>query len=198
MGLEEQHYSALVVSAAARFNETLSALLTDAACAPVYRTAGIGAAERAVAERSFDLVIVNSPLPDDPGIRFAADICARPGTTALLLVRTELYAETSARVTPLGVFTLPKPTTRQTLLLALTWMTAARARLRRLEKKTLSIEEKMEEIRLVNRAKWLLVSELNMAEPDAHRYMEKQAMDLCITKRQVAERILQTYHSGTL
>ncbi|MCI8526291.1 MAG: ANTAR domain-containing protein [Oscillospiraceae bacterium] len=193
MSLEERRYSVLVVSAAARFQESVSGLLADAACGPVIPAAAVGAAERAVLERPFDFVIVNSPLPDDPGTRFAADLCARQGTAALLLVRTELYAETRAQVTPHGVFTLPKPTTRQTLALALSWMAAARERLRRLEKKTLSIEEKMEEIRLVNRAKWLLVSELSMTEPDAHRYMEKQAMDLCVPKRQVAENILKTY-----
>ena len=56
-----------------------------------------------------------------------------------------------------------------------------------------AIEEKMEEIRLVNRAKWLLIGELNMTEQEAHRYIEKQAMDRCVTKRAVAEQILSTY-----
>ena len=66
-------------------------------------------------------------------------------------------------------------------------------RLRRLEKKTLSVEEKMEEIRVVNRAKWLLISALQMEEPQAHRYIEKQAMDHSISKREVAEEIIRTY-----
>ena len=51
----------------------------------------------------------------------------------------------------------------------------------------------MKEIRIVNRAKWLLVSELKMTEPDAHRYIEKQAMDRCVSKRQIAEEIIKTY-----
>ena len=51
----------------------------------------------------------------------------------------------------------------------------------------------MEEIRLVNRAKWLLIGELNMTEQEAHRYIEKQAMDRCVTKRVIAEQILSTY-----
>ena len=55
------------------------------------------------------------------------------------------------------------------------------------------LEEKMEEIRIVNRAKWLLISQLNMDEPQAHRYIEKQAMDRCVPKRRVAEEIISTY-----
>ena len=62
-----------------------------------------------------------------------------------------------------------------------------------MEKKTLSFEEKMEEIRIVNRAKWLLISELKMDEPQAHRYVEKQAMDRCVSRREVAEEIIRTY-----
>ena len=51
----------------------------------------------------------------------------------------------------------------------------------------------MAEIRLVNKAKWILISELKMNEPDAHHYIEKQAMDRCITKQTIAEEIIQTY-----
>ena len=70
---------------------------------------------------------------------------------------------------------------------------STREKLRKTEKKTLSIEEKMEEIRIVNRAKWLLISELKMDEQGAHRYIEKQAMDRCVSKRVVAEEVIKTY-----
>ena len=62
-----------------------------------------------------------------------------------------------------------------------------------MEQKTASIEEKMEEIRLVNRAKWLLIEQLRMTESEAHRYIEKQAMDRCVTKRSIAENIISMY-----
>jgi len=51
----------------------------------------------------------------------------------------------------------------------------------------------MLEIRLVNKAKWFLITELSMSEPDAHHYIEKQAMNRCITKRVIAEEIIKTY-----
>ena len=54
-------------------------------------------------------------------------------------------------------------------------------------------EEKMKEIRLVNRAKWVLIDELKMSEADAHRYIEKQAMDRCVSRREIAEEIISTY-----
>ena len=45
----------------------------------------------------------------------------------------------------------------------------------------------------MNRAKWLLIEELKMTEQEAHRYIEKQAMDRCVTRRAVAEQILSIY-----
>ena len=51
----------------------------------------------------------------------------------------------------------------------------------------------MQEIRIVNRAKWLLITELKMTETDAHRYIEKQAMDRCVSKKEIAEEIIKTY-----
>ena len=62
-----------------------------------------------------------------------------------------------------------------------------------METKNLSVEEKMEEIRLVNRAKWILIEQQNMSESDAHRHIEKQAMDLCTSKMEIAQKIIHTY-----
>ena len=51
----------------------------------------------------------------------------------------------------------------------------------------------MEEIRLVNRAKMLLMQNLNMSEADAHRYIEKEAMNRCIKRTNLSEEIIKTY-----
>ena len=125
--------------------------------------------------------------------RLAADLCAEKGTVPLLLVPADLFAEIGTRMQTQGVFTLSKPTSSMMLSQALRWMAAARERLRRTEKKTATIEEKMEEIRLVNRAKWLLIEQLKMTESDAHRYIEKQAMDRCVSRREIAQNIIRIY-----
>jgi response regulator NasT len=48
-------------------------------------------------------------------------------------------------------------------------------------------------MRLVNRAKWLLIERLHMTEADAHEYIRRQAMDRRVTQRDAAEDILRTY-----
>lgn len=193
MDPEKRVYSVLVVSAAESFSTALGPLLPEAKFSPIRFSASISAAKRAVSERDFDFVIINSPLPDDIGARFAIDTSDSKNTVVLLLVRAELHGEIYNKVADHGVFTLSKPTSKPTMQTALAWMSSARERLRKFEKNTLSIEEKMEEIRIVNHAKWVLINELKMEEPEAHRYIEKLAMDRCISRRAVAEEIIKTY-----
>ena len=193
MSLKEQVYSVLAVSASDKFNQALSDLFPVPAFSPVHVVSSVASAERALAERDFDFVIINSPLPDDAGIRFAVDTNEACNSVVLFLARAEQYEDLYGDLAQSGVFVLSKPVPRPLFQAASGWLISARERIRKTQKKTLSIEEKMNEIRYVNRAKWLLISELKMTEPDAHRYIEKQAMDRCMTKRRVAEEIIKTY-----
>ena len=193
MQLLEQVYSVLLVSASGSATEAIRSLLPPGGFSPVRVVPDTGAAKRALADRAYDIVIVNSPLPDDPGVRFAIDACAGSGTVVLLVTRAELFDEITYKTALHGVFTLSRPASRAMLQTALWWLVSARERLRRTEKKTLTLEEKMAEIRIVNRAKWLLIERQGMDEPAAHRHIEKQAMDRCVTRRVVAEEIIGSY-----
>ena len=193
MSLENRVYSVLAVSAAENFNTSFQGLLPESKFSPICFARSVSTARRTLLERSFDFVIINSPLPDDAGVRLSIDICSEKGGVALLLVKAELYAAAYAKAAEHGVYLLPKPTSKSLVLQAADWMIATRERLRKLEKKTVSLEEKMQEIRTVNRAKWLLIDRLKMSESDAHRYIEKQAMDSCVSRREIAENIIKTY-----
>lgn len=193
MSLKERVYSVLVISAKENFNASLQSLLPESKYAPVQMVSSVSLAKRVLLERSFDFVFINTPLPDDFGTRFAIEISGNKGTVILLLVRNEVYEEVCDIVTEYGILTLPKPASKQMVAHTLNFMAGIRERLRKLENKSLSMEEKMKEIRLVNRAKWVLIDELKMSEADAHRYIEKQAMDRCVSRREIAEEIISTY-----
>lgn len=193
MLFSEQTYSVLVVSSAPKFNDILTQMLPGSDYYPVTTVRNAAAAGREMIGRTFDFVIINAPLPDDFGTQLAIDAAGKPGTVVLLLVRSELYEQINAKVTPQGVFTLSKPIPAQLLQQSLRWMASARERLRKLEQKATTIEEKMEEIRLVNRAKWILIEQLKMTEEDAHHHIEKQAMDRCVSKKEIALGIIKTY-----
>ena len=189
----ERRYSVLAVSASLKFVETLRTLLPEGRYGPVMVLHDAAAARRALAENSYDLVLINTPLPDEFGTRLALDACESSSAGVLLLVKAEHCPDIEAQVSAHGVLTLAKPTSAQLFAQTLRLLCITRERLRGMEKKAVTLQEKMEEIRLVNRAKWLLIEELKMTEQEAHRYIEKQAMDRCVTRRAVAEQILSTY-----
>ena len=193
MVFQERTYSVLVVSASAAFDRTVSDLLPRNDFFPVNMVKSCGEARRALLDKEYDIVLINAPLQDDFGMRLAIDVCSTSHAGVLLCVKSALYNDVYSKVTPHGVLTLSKPTSLPMITHSLRVLCALRERLRKLEAKQQSVEERMEEIRLVNRAKWLLIEELNMTEQEAHRYIEKQAMDRCVTKRAVAEQILSTY-----
>ena len=189
----ERCYSVLAVSASLKFVETLRTLLPEGRYGPVTVLHDAAAARRALAENSYDLVLINTPLPDEFGTRLALDACESSSAGVLLLVKVEHCPDIEAQVSAHGVLTLAKPTSAQLFAQTLRLLCITRERLRGMEKKAVTLQEKMGEIRLVNRAKWLLIEELKMTEQEAHRYIEKQAMDRCVTRRAVAEQILSTY-----
>ena len=191
--LEERVYSVLVVSAGENLNTALSTIMSQSHYSPLKFVSNIAEAKRQWCERDYDFLIINSPLPDDTGVRFAIDTVASSSAIVLFLVRSELSESMKDKLFGTGVLTLAKPLNRVSVIQALEWMASFRERLKKIEVKTLSIEDKMKEIRVVNKAKWLLISVLKMDEPQAHRYIEKQAMDACISKKEVADRIIKTY-----
>ena len=134
MGLKERVYSVLIVSASKTLNEALLSLLPESRYDPVKLVSSISLAKQLLTERTFDYVIVNSPLPDDTGVRFAIDTSRSREAVVLLLVRSELHEEVYDRVVEYGVFTLSKPTSKVMISTVLGWMSSARERLRESEK----------------------------------------------------------------
>lgn len=193
MVFQERTYAVLIVSASAKFDESARALLPPTDYHPVATARSAGEARRLLLSSEFDIVLIQSPLRDEFGSALASDICRSSGAGVLLFVKKELYDDVYAKVMADGVMVLPVPATAQMVAQTLRILCAARERLRRMEEKQATVEEKIEEIRLVNRAKWLLIERLQMTEEDAHRYIEKQAMDLRIPRRAVAENIIKTY-----
>ncbi len=193
MPLKEHIYSVLIVSASAKFNEQINSLIFEPCYKPVDFAVSINEAQRKITERPYDLILVNTPLPDDFGAKFSMDVSVNKNCVVLMFVRSELYEGIYDKICDYGVFSIRKPISPQYVLQALDWLKATRERLRRLEKKSMTLQEKMDEIKIINRAKWTLINSLKMSEQDAHRYIEKQAMNRCVSKREIAENIIHTY-----
>ncbi|MDR2354934.1 MAG: ANTAR domain-containing protein [Clostridiales Family XIII bacterium] len=153
------------------------------------------AAEAAVRmeAREYDLCIINAPLPDADGVDLALR-AVRKGNSQGLLIVAEAFAEKArAAVEPAGVFLITKPLRRGTLRNAVQSMAVAHNRMSAMREQNATLKQKLEDTKHINRAKSILISGLKMSEPQAHRFIEKQAMERRITKGEVARRVISTY-----
>ena len=146
MVFQEKTYSVLLVSAQEKFNTAISELLPMTDYWPCVTVSSVSAAKRRLAEQDYDIVIINAPLPDDFGMRLAIDVCTESGAGVLLLVKGEMFESICAKTEPYGVVPLPRPTNRQMVSQALHMLRATRERMRRMEAKQATVEEKIEEI----------------------------------------------------
>lgn len=184
-------YSVLSIAAAEKFHTSLRELLPNGRYDPVHAVYDASEARRRMLETSYDVILISAPLPDEFGARLAQHAAEHTGAGVLMMVKSEYYSDVSEQLTPCGVLTLQKPTSPQMMLQCMELLCATRERLRRMEQKSASIEDKMAEIRLVNRAKWALIEKRGLTEQEAHRFIEKEAMDRCVPKRVIAEEILR-------
>ena len=184
----------LVVSNGTQTYDYIASLLPSDEFEPPTLAASGGEAKRLLLSTDFDILVINTPLPDEFGLDFALDAAAGH-MGVLLLTKADLYEQVSFRAEDAGILTLPKPVQRQTLYISLKLLAAVSTRLAKMEQRARTLEEKMMDIRLVNRAKWLLISHLGMNETDAHYYIEKQAMDTRRSRREIAEDVIRTYDS---
>lgn len=193
MTKNDQSASVMVISQTDKAYEFLKRVMPQDQFYPIISMHSAGEAQRYLINRTVDIVVINAPLKDASSTDLAIDISQNTGCGVLLMVKSEIYDHVTYQVENYGVLTLSGPCTSKDIFQSLKLLLATQARLRKLERKTANLEEKMEEIRLVNRAKGLLMDNLKMTEAEAHRYIEKAAMDNCEKKSTIARNLIKTY-----
>ena len=185
-------YKVLVAGANDKTFALLQALLPGSSYDPPLRAGSAGEAKRMALGYAVDIAILNAPMRDEFGTQLALDL-ARDNVGVLLLVPGESFDGVRDQMEDEGVMALAKPLTRQTLEMGLHMITALRGKLLQMDRRNRALQEKMTDIRTINRAKWLLIEQLRMTESEAHYYIERQAMDTRLSRREVAENIIRSY-----
>lgn len=185
--------SALIISGTERATTFFRDMLGAASVAQIIALTSASEARRMLLERDFDLVLINAPLRDETGEQLAREIAVRGVGQVILVVRTELFEAVAAVCEADGVLTVAKPINRALFWSALRLAAASQSRLKRMQAENSQLKQKLADLRIIERAKLILMTVLNMSEQEAHRTIEKQAMDLRVAKRTIAEGILKTY-----
>ena len=192
MAKNENAHSVLII-ASADASDFISKHLDGAYFSPVECVASADAAQNA--PDAYDNIIICSKSGGAADRALAVKMTCGGARGVLFIVNESAYGAVCDTLEATGVLVLSMPCSGKTVFEAAMMLRAMNARLCGERSQRSRLEEKIGEERLVSRAKLTLITTLGMSEDEAHRYIEKQAMDMCATRRAVAENILKTYEN---
>jgi two-component system, response regulator PdtaR len=187
--------NALIVSDSEKDTAIFTELLNAASCRQIICQKSVESARKLTQKQNFDLVIVNSPLPDESGEIFSRTVASKGASQVILLVNNESFNTVSAACEEDGVLTISKPVDKAVFWSALSLVKSVQGKIKRIQAENAQLKQKIEDIRVIDRAKCILISSMKMSEQESHRYIEKQAMDMRSSRRIVAEGILKRYEN---
>jgi response regulator NasT len=151
---------------------------------------GVRAVELAEEHRP-DLVILDVKMPVLDGIS-AAERIARSRIAPVVILTAFSQRELVERARDAGAMAyLTKPFTRSDLVPAIEIAVSRFAELHALESEVADLAEQLAVRKAVDRAKGILQKELGLSEPDAFRWIQKTAMDLRRSMREVADGVVE-------
>ena len=152
-----------------------------------------GDGERAVElaeEHRPDLVVLDVKMPKLDGIA-AAQRIAEQRIAPVVILTAFSQRDLVERARDAGAMAyLVKPFTKNDLVPAVEMAVSRFAEVQMFEAEVADLTDRLETRKVVDRAKGILQESLSLSEPDAFRWIQKTAMDLRLSMRQVAEGVL--------
>ncbi len=182
-------HSILIVSSSEQFVTIVKRSLKDFITIETRKTGALG--RRAILERYFDIIVIDMMLPDETGEDLALDASEQCSASILVVCPQDRYEDVLEHITDNGILAVPKPFPKGRIDKAIRLLCAVQGRMRELKKRMDSLEEKMEEMRIVSRTKIILIEKKNMTEDEAHRFIGKYAMDNGISRGRAATLIME-------
>ena len=185
--------SALIVAKSEKTTQSIMALLKEEGYIDLETADSAADAKKYAEQKDFDLVFIYTPLTDEVGLNLSIHIGEYANSGVFIAVSGETAARAGEKLSVHGVVTLVKPITVEAVHQSVLALRALKCRIGIMERENEKLKIQLEQIKVINRAKCVLMQCLNMTEQQAHKYLEKQAMDLRVSKKYVAEQVLNTY-----
>lgn len=159
----------------------------------IYIANTIQQAESNLIDNSYDLCIVVSPIENSLGANIVRKFAKIKTMQILMAVKEETQEKLEAMLFEQGVMVVSKNVSKNVMCATIKSLLCSANKLHQLQQLADELESKLDEIRIIDRAKCVLISYLSMTEQSAHKHIEKQAMDMRRTRKQVAQEILKMY-----
>ena len=151
------------------------------------------ASKKLVSSNNYGIIIIDSPINNSLCEDFALYSAMNSLSGIIMLVDSIDFDKLSQSLAEYGIMVIQKPINPTLFTQSLLLAKSTSKRLDLYKKENIKLKNKINEIRITDRAKAVLIKYLHFSEPQAHRFIEKQAMDLRVTKAEVAQNILKTY-----
>lgn len=181
----------LIISANKSAADTISAFIREAFGCEV-RTAENEEQAREIFDSGApcELALIYSPLLSGSGTALAEYIVENTAANCILIMKSETAGKISDRMGRIGVITLARPFNKTSLWQIIRTIEIAMNRTYKLYAETVRLERALDEIRLIDKAKFMLMQYRSMTEEEAHTFLEQYAMNRRKKKTAAAAEII--------
>lgn len=145
----------------------------------------------------YSAIVVSTPLRSEFGLNFVTEISKKSGAAVVILARADIAEDVQNRIKFTGAFVIGKPFPKSSLAQSVKMAMLAKENINRLEQEKIELSKQLDDVKAIDRAKCCLIEYLNLTENQAHRHIQKLAMDTRRTQREIADDILRTYSGMT-
>ena len=190
MKLTDRIGAILVIAAKPRIQSSVRSALT-AKYGRVLTAETVQEARRAVEREKIALMVIFSPLKDEEEIPRLFDMAERRGIAAGYIVGREIYGETAYRLEGRNVFVVAYPLQMDQVLQIVSFLYQVQKRFWLVLSEQERLQRQVQDLQIVCRVKCLLVEKREMTEEEAHHFIEQEAMNTGLSKREAALKILK-------
>ena len=190
MKLTDRIGAILVIAAKPRIQSSVRSALT-AKYGRVLTAETVQEARRAVEREKIALMVIFSPLKDEEEIPRLFDMADRRGIAAGYIVGREIYGETAYRLEGRNVFVVAYPLQMDQVLQIVSFLYQVQKRFWLVLSEQERLQSQVQDVQIVCRVKCLLVEKREMTEEEAHHFIEQEAMNTGLSKREAALKILK-------
>ena len=180
----------LIVSSSESGTKVLTDLLRSAGFENITASSSAADARRRSTIESYDLSILNMPLSDETGKELSFDIADKNVSGVITIVNNGHEQIIGSFGRKKGIYIVMKPLNRRMFLDAVIFVLTAQKQKLRLIKKNEELARALTDLKIITKAKFLLMEKNGMSEENAHHFIERSAMDQRLSKRYVAEAVI--------
>lgn len=189
-GAEAEHPRVVVAEDEALIRLDLVELLEEHGYEIVGQASDGEEAVRLANELEPDLIVMDVKMPKMDGIT-AADKIAEDRICAVVMLTAFSQRDLIKRAKEAGAMAyVVKPFDASDVIPAIEIAMARFAEIRGVEDEVMDLEERLESRKIVDQAKGILQTSLDLTEPEAFRWIQKTAMDLRKSMREVAQGVI--------